>query len=181
MKRFNLLFATCLILLLVAAACGGDVQAPTATKPAPTATTGATLTQEATAPSAAPVSSASHADLGSILVDEDGKSLYLFTNDEQGGSTCTGGCTSAWPPLMTGGDPTAGGGVDGALLGTIIRDDGSVQVSYNGWPLYRYGVDQEPGDTNGHEVGGVWFAVSTVGEPAGQDSADGGGAISDSY
>lgn len=114
-------------------------------------------------------------------MDEDGKSLYMFTNDEQAGSTCLGGCTSAWPPLMTEGDPTAGAGVDGALLGTIIRDYGSVQVSYNGWPLYRYGVDQEPGDTTGHEVGGVWFAVSRVGEPAGQDSAGGVESPADAY
>ena len=90
----------------------------------------------------------------------------MLTIDEQGVPTCSGGCASAWPPLVTVGDPIAVEGVDGDLLGTIDREDGSVQVAYNGWPLYRYGGDQKPGDTKGQGVGGVWFAVSTAGEPS---------------
>ena len=95
----------------------------------------------------------------------------MLTTDEQGVPTCSGGCARAWPPLVTLGDTIAGEGVDGELLGTIARDDGSVQVAYNGWPLYSYGGDQKPGDTNGQGVGGVWFTVSTAGEPSATDSA----------
>jgi predicted lipoprotein with Yx(FWY)xxD motif len=58
----------------------------------------------------------------------------------------------------------AGEGVDATLLGTITRDDGSTQVTYNGWPLYYFHEDAAPGDTNGQGVGGVWFLVSPEGE-----------------
>ena len=103
---------------------------------------------------------------GSILVDGDGLSLYLFTNDTQdsGTSTCTGECLVEWPALTTEGDPVAGEGVDDTLLGTITRDDGSIQVTYNGWPLYYFHEDAAPGDTNGQGLGGVWFLVSPTGE-----------------
>ena len=104
-------------------------------------------------------------------MDGGGNSLYLFTNDQRNASTCSGGCAGAWPPLVTVGDPVAGEGIEGDLLGMITREDGSVQVTYNGWPLYRFSGDQAPGDTKGQEVGGVWFTVSTAGEPAGRAKA----------
>ena len=78
-------------------------------------------------------------------------------------------------------DPAAGDGVDGGLLSTLTREDGSAQVTYNGRPVYYYAGDEKPGDTNGHEVGGVWFAVSTVVEPADQAVAGGGQAVGDDY
>ena len=129
----------------------------------------------------AAVNTAEHPDLGTILVEASGRSLYLRTSDEPSVSTCSGGCARAWPPLVTVGDPAAGEGVDGDLLGTITREDGSVQATYNGRPVYYYAADEKPGDTNGHEVGGVWFTVSIAGEPAGQASAAAGPASSDDY
>ena len=104
-------------------------------------------------------------------MDGDGFSLYLFMKDTQNGdaSTCTDadGCATEWPPVLTDGDPIAGDGVDATLLGTITREDGSTQVTYNGWPLYRFHEDTAAGDTNGQgldEFGGLWYLVSPTGE-----------------
>lgn len=107
--------------------------------------------------------------LGDVLVDGDGMTLYLFTKDTGGTSTCSGGCADTWPPLTVDGAPTAGEGVDGDELGTIERDDGTTQVTYHGMPLYLYAADAEPGDVAGQGVGGVWFAVTAAGEAAEAD------------
>lgn len=98
-------------------------------------------------------------ELGDFLVDEKGMTLYLFTKDTPGVSNCSGSCLTAWPPLLTSGEPRADDGVTGKL-GTITRDDGSLQVTYNDLPLYYYITDVEPGDTTGHGVGDVWFVVA---------------------
>ena len=105
-----------------------------------------------------------HPGLGSILTDRSGRTVYLFTNDESNMSNCSGGCARAWPPLLTVGAPQTGDGVNAASLATIERDDGSIQVTYNGWPLYYFAKDQQPGNTNGQGVGDVWFVVSALGE-----------------
>jgi predicted lipoprotein with Yx(FWY)xxD motif len=102
-------------------------------------------------------------------VDGEGMSLYIFMNDTQdsGTSTCTDTCADVWPPLTVDGDPVAGEGVDETLLGTITRDDGSLQVTYNGWPLYLYTGDSAPGDTNGQGVTdefGLWYLIGPDGE-----------------
>jgi predicted lipoprotein with Yx(FWY)xxD motif len=102
--------------------------------------------------------------LGSFLTDEKGMTLYLFTKDTPNTTVCYDKCAVAWPPLLTNGDPVAGEGVDAALLGTTDRTDGTVQVTYNGWPLYYYEKDKAPGDVTGQDVGGVWFVVSAAGE-----------------
>jgi predicted lipoprotein with Yx(FWY)xxD motif len=103
---------------------------------------------------------------GSALVDGNGRTLYLFTSDTQNGdaSSCTGDCLTKWPPLLSQGAPVAGTGVDATLLGTITRDDGTTQVTYNGWPLYYYAQDMAAGDANGQGVGSSWYLVSPTGE-----------------
>jgi predicted lipoprotein with Yx(FWY)xxD motif len=115
---------------------------------------------------AATVNVAEVGTFGEALVDGEGRSLYLFTNDTQnsGTSSCEGECLVNWPPLLTDGDPVAGEGVDEAMLGTITLPDGTTQVTYNGWPLYYYIDDTAAGDTNGQGVGGVWFLVTPAGE-----------------
>ena len=110
---------------------------------------------------------ASPAAVGTVLTDEDGHTLYLFLPDQQQQPTCTGACTQAWPPLDATGQPAAGSGVDAGLLGTVAHPDGRKQVTYNGWPLYRYSGDQAPGEANGHGLLNVWFAVDPVGGAAG--------------
>ena len=106
-----------------------------------------------------------HPELGAILVDSGGNTLYLFTDDERGVSNCYQGCAAAWPPLLTAGDPTGGEGVPAGRVGTATREDGSTQVTYNGWPLYHFAADEAPSDMMGQNVGGMFFAVSTYGGP----------------
>lgn len=123
-------------------------------------------TEDGAAAGAATVMTA-ESDLGTILVDGEGMTLYMFTNDTQdsGESVCEGDCLVAWPPLE--GEPTAGEGVDESLLGTIERSDGSTQASYNGWPLYYWAQDTAPGDVTGQGVNDVWYVLDPAGEPIG--------------
>jgi predicted lipoprotein with Yx(FWY)xxD motif len=100
-------------------------------------------------------------DLGQILTDADGNTLYVFLQDTGGESACTDDCATAWPPLVADGTPT-GDGVDGEL-GTIERSDGTMQVTVGGAPLYHYSGDSAPGDTNGQGVGEVWYVASSEG------------------
>ena len=95
---------------------------------------------------------------GSYLVSADGMTLYTFANDSPGSSSCNGECAQAWPALTVEQDqsPVAGDGVDGTL-GTITRDDGSTQVTYNDAPLYNYNGDTAPGHSNGHGIAEVWY------------------------
>jgi predicted lipoprotein with Yx(FWY)xxD motif len=149
------LFAIASVLLLGMAACSDDEPSSgdggSSPSPAAEAPTG---TEVATGDSA----------LGTILMDADGNTLYLFEPDAEGESTCYEDCADNWPALATDGDPVASSGVDAALLGTTERTDGTVQVTYAGWPLYYFAGDEAPGDTNGQEVGDVWYVVSPAGE-----------------
>jgi predicted lipoprotein with Yx(FWY)xxD motif len=108
---------------------------------------------------------------GKFLTDGDGRSLYLFTKDTKDTSNCYGKCEAAWPPLLqTVVTATVGDGLNASLVGTTVRKDGSMQVTYRGWPLYYYTPDQKPGDVTGQAVGKVWWVVSGEGwaiKPAG--------------
>jgi len=104
---------------------------------------------------------------GRFLTDAEGMSLYLFEADSDNTSTCYDACAEAWPPLLSEGQPTAGGQVDAAKLSTIERKDGTAQVTYDGWPLYYFVKDEAPGDTNGQDVegfGAEWYLVAPDGE-----------------
>lgn len=105
---------------------------------------------------------ASDTDLGSVLVNGEGFTLYIFTNDTDGESTCYDACADTWPPIP--GDVTIASDLDASIFGTTTRDDGSEQLTVNGMPLYLYAPDAAPGDTNGQGVGGVWFVVDATGE-----------------
>jgi predicted lipoprotein with Yx(FWY)xxD motif len=102
-----------------------------------------------------------HPTLGNILTDSDGRTLYRFTRDTVNvSSACYGQCATTWSPLLIAdGNPVAGEGVNGNLLGVLTRTDGTRQVMYNGMPLYYYNADPNPGDTNGQLRGNVWFIV----------------------
>jgi predicted lipoprotein with Yx(FWY)xxD motif len=125
--------------------------------------TSAAAAAPAPAAAGAVVNAGQNAALGSFLVDSKGLTLYLFTKDSPNTSTCYGGCASYWPPLLTSGAPAAGTGVNEAMLGTTKRTDGSLQVTYNGWPLYYYISDKAAGDTTGENVQGVWFVITSAG------------------
>ena len=113
----------------------------------------------AAAPASFTVMVKSDAKLGDYLVDSKGMTLYLFTQDTPGVSNCSGGCLKAWPALVAQGDLTAAPGIAGKLDVITRADDGSKQVTYNGYPLYYWKKDVNPGDTTGQGVGGVWFVV----------------------
>jgi predicted lipoprotein with Yx(FWY)xxD motif len=120
--------------------------------------------------------SVSHTSAGDALAGPNGMTLYIFKNDTNGSSTCTGGCATKWPPLLgDGSQVVAGAGVSGSFA-TTTRDDGSKQVTHNGQPLYYYSSDQAAGDAKGDGVGGVW-SVAPVGEtPSGASAAPSMGA-----
>ena len=170
-----------MIMGLLVAACGpAPVNVPTQVQPLATAivetASGVISTVEsaatATAEAGVPVTgnatvNVSQSDTsGPILVDGDGLALYVFMNDTQNGdsSACTDEeCTTEWPPLITTDAPVAGEGATQDLLGTITRADGTMQVTYNGWPLYHFDEDT-PGSTNGQGMEGLWFLVSPTGD-----------------
>ncbi len=104
--------------------------------------------------------------LGDHLVDGDGRTLYLFTPDEQGASTCVDACAENWPPVLAGGEVPVADGLDAALVGSVERADGSSQVTYGGWPLYTFVRDAAAGDTNGQGVNDVWYVVGADGNAA---------------
>jgi predicted lipoprotein with Yx(FWY)xxD motif len=118
---------------------------------------------------AANVSLASVGDLGMVLVDSKGFTLYDFHKDKGGKSACYGACAEAWPPLTTSGAPTPGNGANGSMLGTVERTDGTMQVTYNGHPLYTFIEDKKPGEGKGNDAkafGGQWYALMGNGEEA---------------
>ena len=115
---------------------------------------------------------------GPILVNGDGLTLYVYTEDKDGKIACLDEpaayspgdptvfpCTEPWPALLTESEPTAGEGVDASLLGTVERPEGGTQVTYNGHPLYRSSFDFAPGSTFGKGAWGQWFLVTVEGEP----------------
>ncbi|GAA5534204.1 hypothetical protein Dalu01_02612 [Deinococcus aluminii] len=108
---------------------------------------------------AADLSVRQDAKLGTILQDSRGMTLYLYTKDEPGESSCYDQCAVAWPPLLATELPRLPGGVPGQLT-LIPRKDGKQQVAYNGWPLYGWVKDTRPGQTTGQGVGKVWYAVN---------------------
>ena len=104
-------------------------------------------------------------DLGQILVDGEGRTLYMFKPDTAGESTCYEDCEANWPPLVVTGDITVGEGLDAATFTTVARTDGSTQVKAGAWPLYYFKNDAAAGDVNGQGQGDVWYVVSPAGEP----------------
>ncbi|MFC9324941.1 SCO0930 family lipoprotein [Kitasatospora sp. NPDC057015] len=111
--------------------------------------------------------------LGPVLTDGQGFTLYRFDKDtaKPPASNCSGACATTWPPAVKDGSTSAGTGVDSAKLGEITRADGSRQLTVGGWPAYRYAQDAAPGDTKGQGVGGTWYALAPDGTKAGTTAA----------
>jgi predicted lipoprotein with Yx(FWY)xxD motif len=116
----------------------------------------------------------SGSELGRVLVDGRGRTLYLFERDKRGKSACTGPCATAWPPLIAFGKPLASAGARASLLGTTKRADGRLQVTYNHHPLYTFVKDTRKGQTNGENLdafGAEWYAVSSAGAKVEKNAA----------
>ena len=100
--------------------------------------------------------------LGSVLVDDKGRTLYVFLRDEKNKSNCTGGCLNTWPPYTVTA-VSGGAGIDASLLGSIDTADGKKQLTISGAPLYYFSGDTAAGDTKGQGVGGNWYVVDAKG------------------
>ena len=185
---FTRLLTFSLMLVFALAACGGDDEtqeragagATTATQTT-TATDESPATEDAAAQARRPEGEqglrvpaqraqivADTSDFGRVLFDANGQAIYVFEIDGPDQSNCTSdACVMAWPPVLTQEEPTAGAGVDAGLLGTIRRDDGTLQVTYNERPLYFY-EHEGPGEIKCHNVdlhGGLWWIVTPSGDP----------------
>jgi predicted lipoprotein with Yx(FWY)xxD motif len=109
--------------------------------------------------------------LGVILVDGAGQALYAYSPDHHSGrSKCNSACADEWPPLLLPKGvttPVSSGTAKASLLGTTKRIGGSIQVTYNGWPLYRFATDETPGSAPGEgldNLGGYWYVLSAKGK-----------------
>jgi predicted lipoprotein with Yx(FWY)xxD motif len=176
-----------LSLTFVAAGCGGDSEAskPPGEAAAPLTTASAdeppapnedliTLAQRPEGEEGLRVPAqrarivAEESDFGRVLFDANGQVIYVFEIDGPNQSNCTSAeCVEAWPPVLTEEEPSAGAGIEAELLGTIRRDDGTLQVTYDGRPLYFY-EHEGPGEIKCHNVnlhGGLWWVVTPSGDP----------------
>lgn len=111
---------------------------------------------------------ASGSEFGRVLFGSTGQAIYLVDAEPTSKPRCYDSCAESWPPVLTTGDPVAGRGVDGSLLGTTERTDGTVQVTYNDHPLYFY-AHEGTGEVKCHDVfldGGNWYVVRPDGDAA---------------
>jgi predicted lipoprotein with Yx(FWY)xxD motif len=163
-----LAFAAVALVAVVVAGCGGGGDQATA------ASGGSNMAGGSSTIGVSDVGS-----LGKVLVDSQGRSVYLFEKDSGPKSTCSGACAVEWPPVTTSGKPSAGSGVSASMLGTTKRSDGSTQVTYNGHPLYRFTGDMKSGDATGENVdafGAEWYVLSSAGHKVvGKATGSGGG------
>jgi predicted lipoprotein with Yx(FWY)xxD motif len=163
----------------IAAACSPTSSATSAyggSNPTPSAAPSAAPVVAPSPPPAQPAATCTAIDtgttnLGQVLVDSSGLTVYLFLADKGTASSCnSASCVQYWPPVLTNGAPRAGAGVNASLLGTTMRADGATQVTYAGHPLYRFLNDKAAGDATGQAVnafGAPWYVVSASGAQIG--------------
>jgi predicted lipoprotein with Yx(FWY)xxD motif len=146
-----------LVALLVAAGCGSSSSSSNKT------TSNATATPASSSGKTVTLASAS---VGKILVGPNGRTLYLFEKDKGPTSQCKGDCPNDWPPLTTTGTPSAGTGINAAMLGTGKLADGKTVVTYNNHPLYYFAGDTKAGQMTGQGLdrfGAEWYVVGPNG------------------
>jgi len=150
--RRTLLVASFATIAVLAAACTSAQSSPTTTRIAPTGSSAPTKSLE--------LASATLPGVGSVLTGPNGRTLYYFTTDSPNATACTGECAVVWPPLLVpaGRQPVLTAGVPGTL-GTVMRPDGSTQVTYDRHLLYYYQGDMAAGQDKGQGVGGTWFVL----------------------
>lgn len=179
MRRFRLAVVGAAAFVTITAASGcsnGDGGSSDSTSATPSSKASSKASSVTQAGDEATVKTASAGDLGTILVDEKGRTLYLFEKDTSPTSTCDEACAEAWPPLEASGKPSADGSAQSKLLDTSKRSDGKTQVTYNGHPLYRYQADSKPGDTTGQgldQFGAKWFVLDADGNKVETDGGTG--------
>lgn len=175
--RTRTLAAPLLGLTLVLAACsssgGGAATAAPSVAPASEAPSeapsesAAAASPSESAAAGGPTVNLGETSLGSVLVDGDGKTLYIFTPDaaSAGKSVCNGDCAAAWPPLLGDAAPTLGTGLTASDFTTITRDDGASQIAFFGMPLYYFAADAAAGDVKGQGLNDKWYVIGADGTP----------------
>ena len=171
---------TCMLagaLVVAGAACGDDDSSDqtTADQSDSGQSEGTTTTSEAT--NAEAVVKASDSDLGQIITTPDGMTVYGFTTDTNGQSSCVDGCASAWPPVTVPSEELPAG-MDADVFAVTERPDGTYQLKAGDWPLYTFMGDTAAGQTNGQGTGGTWFVVKPDGQLNQGDAAASGGDYS---
>jgi predicted lipoprotein with Yx(FWY)xxD motif len=157
---------------LIIAGCGGSSSSSySSTQPSnlPASNTGGSAGS-----AGATLTAASNPELGMVLVDSEGFTVYNFAKDKGTMSSCYSACAEFWPPVTTEGAPTSGGGAQSSKLGTTKRKDGTIQVTYAGQPLYTFAEDKQPGEANGNGItafGAVWNALDQSGSAVAASSA----------
>jgi predicted lipoprotein with Yx(FWY)xxD motif len=169
--RTYLMAVPLLGLAVLLAACGSGATnaygAPASTAAANPAVAGA---PSAAAGAAAAIALAD-TGLGKVLTDGKGMTLYAFKPDNAGDSTCYDKCATAWPPLPGAAASSVGSGLAAGDFGTTTRKDGSTQVTFKGWPLYRFSGDTAAGDTKGQGLNDKWYVVNATGAMVGAAAA----------
>jgi predicted lipoprotein with Yx(FWY)xxD motif len=180
-----LTFASAAATLILLAGCGSSSSSTSSSASAPAATSAQTASTAASA--AAPPSGETlltkHSSLGTILAAGPKKmTVYLFEADKGAHSTCSGDCAEDWPPVTTDGEPHASGAAESADLATIMRSDGTKQVTYKGHPLYFFDEDKDSGDTHGQgskAFGAGWYVMKANGSKIDDDDDDTSGGSDD--
>lgn len=182
MKKHLIAGAIAAAALALLAGCGSDDDTESTSDDTET-------TEEAGAASSSDgaIVSTGDTELGEVLVDEAGLSLYGFTDDADGVPTCDDACADAWPPVIVD-SAELPEGLDAATFSVAERSDGTFQLVAGEWPLYRFAGDAAPGDINGQDSGGTWFlaapdgslirgedAAATDEAPEAEDANTGGG------
>ncbi|WP_427891168.1 COG4315 family predicted lipoprotein [Kribbella sp. GL6] len=158
MKRVATVTGVVVLGLAGLVACGGNGYgsgSSTSTSSAPPSTP---------AGGTAKLATATVGSLGKVVVDGNGRTVYVYDKDTKGKSNCEGGCLALWPAVAAGSGAPQLTGIDASLVSTITRSDGSKQLAINGMPLYLYTQDTQAGQANGQAFGGLWWAVSASGQ-----------------
>ena len=156
MRRASLLFAV--VLTLVAAACSEGTTAGSAG----TATTSSLPTAEPVPPGPVTIEVAD-TEVGDVLSDGDGASLYVYLLDDEAAIVCTEACRATWSPVLIDGKLSVSGGIDRAIFERRELEDGTVQLAIGGQPLYRFAGDLEAGAVNGQGIEKLWYLLSPDG------------------
>jgi predicted lipoprotein with Yx(FWY)xxD motif len=159
---------------LALAACGSDDD-EASTDAADTTAPAEDAAADAAGSALASLVGTADTELGEVLTDAEGYTLYGFTPDEGGTPTCTDACAEAWPPVLVEGSELPEG-LDAETYSVVERPDGEYQLAANDWPLYSYASDGAEGDVTGQGVGDSWYAMGADGHLLREGAASGGGS-----
>jgi predicted lipoprotein with Yx(FWY)xxD motif len=169
--RNSLVMVLAPAIALFAAGCGSSNSSTSSTKSSASttaATSAASSTSSAVATGAPQISTRTVPKLGTVLVNAQGRTLYVFAPDKAKKVTCVGACASVWPPLkLSGAKPAVSGQAKSSLASSDPNPAGGRVVTYAGWPLYNYVADPSPGTVHGEGVnlnGGLWYVITPSGK-----------------